>query len=456
MIVGSLRARLLAWLLGGVLLVGLAGGFVVYRNALAEADAFFDYHLRQTALLLRDEPVEYLGLPAIPSNNAAYDFVVQVWTLDGELVYESRPHASLPNFTTIGFSTVNTTSGRWRVFGTESLTKVVQIAQPMSVRQQQAVQLAVRTLTPFALQVPVLALIIWLAVGQALQPLQRVAKAVKARRVNALEPLSDEQLPDEVRPLVGSLNDLLGRLTAALERERAFMADAAHELRTPLTALHLQLGALARAATEGERAQAMGKLSEGVQRTIRLAEQMLALARQEPRAEPVRARFALDELAREVVAELVPLADSRRIDLGMSEGESVLVRGDRDAVATLVRNLVDNAVRYTPEGGRVDVAVERTAETPARAVLRVLDTGPGIEPGERERVFDRFYRRAGNREPGSGLGLAIVKAIAATHGATVELGPGAPPMGPGEGPREDRGASGPGLAVTVSFPAEPD
>ena len=433
----SLRARLLAWLLGGVLVVGLAGGLVVYRNALAEADAFFDYHLRQTALLLRDEPVEYLGLPAIPSSNAAYDFVVQVWTLDGELVYESRPHAALPNFTTIGFSTVNTKSGRWRVYGTQSLTKVVQIAQPMSVRRQQAAQLAVRTLAPFALQVPVLAFIIWFAVGYALQPLQRVAKAVNARRVDALEPLSDETLPDEVRPLVGSLNDLLERLTAALERERAFMADAAHELRTPLTALHLQLGALARAATEPERAAAMGQLSEGVQRAIRLVEQMLALARQEPRAEAARIEFALDELAREAVAELVPLADSRRIDLGISEAQTVFVRGDRDAVATLMRNLIDNAVRYTPAGGRVDVLVERTTETPARATLKVVDTGPGIEPHERERVFDRFYRQAGNREPGSGLGLAIVKAIALAHGATVRL---------------DEGADGRGLAVTVSFP----
>jgi len=437
MMLSSLRARLLAWLLGGVLVVGLAGGLVVYRNALAEADAFFDYHLRQTALLLRDEPVEYLGLPAIPSSNAAYDFVVQVWTLDGELVYESRPHAALPNFTTIGFSTVNTKSGRWRVYGTQSLTKVVQIAQPMSVRRQQAAQLAVRTLAPFALQMPVLAFIIWFAVGYALQPLQRVAKAVNARRVDALEPLSDETLPDEVRPLVGSLNDLLERLAAALERERAFMADAAHELRTPLTALHLQLGALARAATEPERAAAMGQLSEGVQRAIRLVEQMLALARQEPRAEAARIEFALDELAREAVAELVPLADSRRIDLGISEAQTVFVRGDRDAVATLMRNLIDNAVRYTPLGGRVDVLVERTTETPARATLKVVDTGPGIEPQERERVFDRFYRQAGNREPGSGLGLAIVKAIALAHGATVRL---------------DEGADGRGLAVTVSFP----
>jgi two-component system OmpR family sensor kinase len=433
----SLRTSLLVWLLGGVLLVGVAGGLVVYRNALAEAGAFFDYHLKETALILRDQPVEYLGPPPIPSNNAAYDFVVQVWTLDGELIYESRPHASLPNFATIGFATVSTGSGQWRVYGTESLTKVVQIAQPMSVRRQQAAQLAVRTLTPFALLMPVLGLIVWLAVGHALQPLQRLARAVKARRVNALEPLSDDRLPEEVRPLVGSLNDLLERLTAALERERAFMADAAHELRTPLTALHLQLGALARAATEAERTDAMGKLSEGVQRAIRLLEQMLALARQEPRAEPVRTRFALDELAREAVAELVPLADARQIDLGMSEAQAVFVQGERDAVATLVRNLVDNAVRYTPPGGRVDVSVERSAAIPAQALVTVVDNGPGIALEERERVFDRFYRKPGTRSPGSGLGLAIVKAIALAHGAAVTLG---------------QGPNGNGLAVTVAFP----
>lgn len=440
MTVSSLRARLLAWLLGGVLLVGVGGGLVVYRNALAEADAFFDYHLKETALLLRDQPVEYLLPPPLPSGTSAYDFFVQIWTIDGEHIYTSpRPNVVLPNFTTLGFSTVATSSGQWRVYGTESLTKVVEVAQPMSVRRQQAAQLAIRTLAPFAVLVPVLGLIVWLAVGHALQPLQRLAKAVKARRVNQLEPLSDARLPDEVRPLVGSLNDLLVRLTAALDRERAFMADAAHELRTPLTALHLQLGALARAVTEAERSEAMGKLSEGVQRAIRLVEQMLALSRQEPRSEPVRTRFALDELARDVVAELVPLADARRIDLGMSEAQAVFVRGEQESVATLVRNLVDNAVRYTPAGGRADVSVERSAATPARAVVRVTDNGPGIAREERERVFDRFYRQPGTRSAGSGLGLAIVKAIALTHDATVELG---------------EAADGHGLAVTVTFPAD--
>ncbi|HEV2441398.1 MAG TPA: ATP-binding protein [Steroidobacteraceae bacterium] len=434
----SLRTRLLVWLLGGVVLVGVAGGLVVYRNALAEADAFFDSHLKETALFLRDQPVEYVFPTPIPSNDAAYDFVVQIWTIDGRRIYIGPEQAVLPNSTAIGYSTVNTTAGQWRVYGTASPTKVVQVAQPMSVRRQEAAQLALRTLAPFVLLVPLLGLLVWFAVGHALQPLQRLAKAVKARRVNALEPLSDERLPEEVRPLVGSLNDLLGRLTAALDRERAFMADAAHELRTPLTALHLQLGALARAGTEPERAEAMGKLSEGVQRAIRLVEQMLALARQEPRAEPSRTRFALDELAREVVAELVPLADARRIDLGMSESQPASVRGERDAVATLIRNLVDNAVRYTPAGGRVDVSVEWSAAQPAQALVRVIDNGAGIVRAERERVFDRFYRQPGTGSPGSGLGLAIVKAIATAHGATVELG---------------EGEAGRGLAVTVSFPA---
>ncbi len=318
----SLRTRLLVWLLGGVLLVGVAGGLVVYRNALAEADAFFDYHLKETALFLRDQPVEYQFPTPIPPNDVAYDFVVQIWTIDGRRIYIGPEQAVLPNSTTLGYSTVNTSGGQWRVYGTVSPTKVVQVAQPMSVRRQEAAQLALHTLAPFALLMPLLGLLVWLAVGRALQPLQRLARAVKMRRVNALEPLSDARLPEEVQPLVGSLNDLLGRLTAALDRERAFMADAAHELRTPLTALHLQLGAVARAGSESERAEAMGKLEEGVQRAIRLVEQMLALARQEPRAEPARTRFALDELAREVVAELVPLADARRIDLGVSEAQS--------------------------------------------------------------------------------------------------------------------------------------
>jgi two-component system OmpR family sensor kinase len=160
--VSSLRARLLAWLLGSVALLGIAGGWFVYRNALAEADAFFDYHLRQTALFLRDQPVEYLLAPQLPTADAAYDFVVQVWSLDGVRVYLSRPHAVLPEVTTLGFATVATSEGRWRAYGVQALTRVIQVAQPMSVRERGAAQLALQTLIPFALLLPVLALVIWM------------------------------------------------------------------------------------------------------------------------------------------------------------------------------------------------------------------------------------------------------------------------------------------------------
>jgi two-component system, OmpR family, sensor kinase len=430
----SLRARLLAWLLGGVMFVGAVGGWVVYRNALAEAGAFFDYHLRQTALILRDQPVQYLQ-----PTDASYDFVVQVWSLEGERVYLSRPHADLPEITTLGFSTASTSEGRWRVYGVQGLSSVIQVAQPMSVRQQRAAELALQTLKPFALLLPVLALVIWFAVGHALKPLQRLTALVKARRVNALDALPDEQLPDEVLPLMQALNDLLERLRAALGRERAFMADAAHELRTPLTALHLQMDMLARASDENERRAAMNTLSAGVQRAIRLVEQMLALARQEPRADRAHVPVRLDDLAREIVAELVPLADAGNIDLGVEAAQPVSVAGDPDALRTLLRNLVDNAVRYTPRGGRVDVTVEAAdAAGAGGARLTVADDGPGIAPAERTRVFDRFYRGAGTQPPGSGLGLAIVKTIADAHGAAVQLA---------EGP------GGKGLTVTVSFAA---
>jgi two-component system OmpR family sensor kinase len=436
--VSSLRGRLLASLLGGVVLVGLGGGWIVYRNALAEADAFFDYHLRQTALILRDQPVEYLLSQQLPPADASYDFVVQVWTLDGVRVYLSRPHAELPEITTLGFATVTTREGRWRAYGVQSLTRVIQVAQPMSAREQRAAQLALRTLAPFALLLPLLALLIWLAVGHALKPLARLTALVKARREDALEPLPDAQLPDEVRPLVGALNELLGRLGASLGRERAFMADAAHELRTPLTALLLQMDTLARASGESERAAAMERLAQGVRRAIRLVEQMLSLAREEPRTAPRHVPVALAPLAREVIGELEPLAHAHHIDLGLSAAEPLAVAGDPEALRTLLRNLVDNAVRYSGEGARVDVSVQAAGSgADARAELAVTDSGPGIPAAEQARVFDRFYRRAGTAPPGSGLGLAIVKAIAQAHRATLTLG---------------AGHDGRGLRVSVSFP----
>lgn len=439
----SLRARLLVSLLSLLLLASVFGGWFVYRNEAEEADAFFDVQLYQMAQLLREQPVENIAPPALPAelNRAldSYDFVIQIWTLDMSRTFSSGRHTSLPAMAAAhGFSTVSTNEGRWRLFTVHTPARVVQVAQPMQVREIPAEQLALRALKPFILMVPLAGILIWLTVQLALKPLRALTAQLKTRRVDDIEPLSDQTLPEEVRPLVGALNELLGRLDAAREHERAFVADAAHELRTPLTALHLQLGTLARAGNEAERQDAMQRLAAGVQRAIRLVEQLLALARQEPRVSMQRTPVRLDAVAREVASELIPLADAKHIDLGVSRADECEILGDDDGLHTLLRNLVDNAVRYSGAGGRVDIGVELAPD--GRTVLKVSDNGPGIAAEERDRVFDRFYRRPGMQAPGSGLGMAIVKAIADAHGAEIQLA-----ANPGAAPHQ-------GLAVSVSFP----
>ena len=224
----SLRSRLLAWLLGAVALVGAAGAWVSYRNALTEANAFFDDHLRQTALLLRDQAYGFSPTPGLPQEIPDYDFVVQVWTLDGVRVYLSRPHTVLPGLTTLGLSTVATPTGRWRVFGVEAGGRIIQVAQPMNIRERRATHLALRTIAPFAFLLPALALLVVWIVGRAMHPVRRFAAVLRSRKQGELDPLDGEGLPDEIRPVATALNDLLGRLKESIERERSFIADAAH------------------------------------------------------------------------------------------------------------------------------------------------------------------------------------------------------------------------------------
>jgi len=440
--VKSLRATLLAWLLGAVLVVGLLGGYLIYRNSLAEANAFFDYHLRATALLLRDQAYGFAPAPGLPRDIPDYDFVVQVWTIDGRLVYASDPNARLPSRITLGFSTESTPDkGRFRTFSVIANDYLIQVGQRMVEREQRAARLAFRTLLPFGLLMPVLALLIGWIVNRSLAPLGELALRLRDRQPDAFEALTTAGLPGEIRPLVGALNGLLARLVTALEHERAFIADAAHELRTPLTALRLQLEELAGASDAQGRELAATRLRSGIDRSARLVEQLLALARQERRDTSAATQVGLETVARDVIEELVPLADRKRIDLGLDTTADVSITGDPHAIATLLRNLIDNAVRYTPEGGHVDVRIRRDATDRVRpGVLEVVDDGPGIPIAERERVMDRFYRVPGTETAGSGIGLAIVRVIAERHGATVQL---------------ESAPGGQGLLVRVAFPMTP-
>ena len=431
----SIRRELLVWLLLGIALAVAAAAVGTYLRARVEANELFDYQLKEMAASLTDAP--FAAVPAgAGSIGAGSDaMVVQIWDRNGVQLFLSQPRRVLPQNAQLGFSTVATESGQWRLFSALAAGQVVQIAQPMSARRELAASMALRTIMPLLAVLPFLALLIWFTIARGLRPLDQVAVAVARRSPALLTPLPDSDLPREVQPLVGALNGLLSRLRHTLDAQRAFVADAAHELRTPLTAVHLQAQLAERATTDGERAAALAELKAGLERATRLVEQLLTLAREEPGVSGSQATTVnLAALAREVIADLAPLAGAKGIDLGLSSASASTVSGDADALHTLISNLVDNAIRYTPAGGKVDVALGNDG---GGVALTVRDNGPGIAAEDRERVFDRFYRGSGaGGIRGSGLGLAIVKRIAERHFADLALAPG---------------IDGHGLGVTVRF-----
>ncbi|HEV7815861.1 MAG TPA: ATP-binding protein [Janthinobacterium sp.] len=433
----SLRGRLLWFLLAAITMAALAQASIAYRSALSDADEIFDYHMQQMALSLRSgAPLSNRDMQdpsADPENN---DMVVQVWTPDGVQVFRSLSHAALPQRAVLGFSNVKANGTIYRIFSVQTSTQTVQIAQDMAVRKQMAGSLALRTVGPIAVMAPVLMLVVWWVVSASLAPVARVRKQVAARQADDLSPVSETGLPDEVRPLVQELNLLFGRVKTAFETQQHFVADAAHELRTPLAALKLQVLSLERADAAGARQLAITRVTAGIERATRLVEQLLVLARQEGGAANGNQLQPLDlaDLVKRTLGDMAGLAQARGIDLGLHHAEEAPVAGQADGLIILLRNLVDNAIKYTPSGGTVDIEVRAT---PLHVLLAVEDSGPGIPPEERERVFSRFYRVPGSEASGSGLGLAIIQAIAERHGAKLALGD-SPRLG--------------GLRVSVEFP----
>ena len=413
----SIRKTLLFWLTGSLALGIALTAWLTYRQAREEANEIFDYQMQQMALSLPSQAFSPLAPGRAP--DPAENIVIQIWDTRGLRIYGSHIEAGIPPWAEFGFSTVRTISGDWRVFGAQLGETVVQIAQPLSVRRLLAAGIAVRTIAPLVLLFPIMAILIWLAVGRGLAPILRVTREVKRRDAHALSPLENRHLPDEIAPLVSALNDLLARLDKSIAAQRAFVADAAHELRSPLTALQLQAQLAERASNNEERHAAFAALKSGLSRNQHLIQQLLTLARQEPGAFPQESSsIRLDEVARSAVGDFALQAAERGLDLGLEQADEVTLCGHADALRILINNLIDNALRYTPPPGQIDVCVQRTAEGIA---LQVNDSGPGIPEDELPRVRDRFYRVAGTETQGSGLGLAIVQQIATAHGATLEL-----------------------------------
>ena len=342
---------------------------------------------------------------------------MQIWDVFGARTYLSRPGLPMINQTVLGYADLSLRGQRWRAYGLQTADGVIQIAQPTQVREALARAAAARVVIPLILLLPIMIGAVAWIVSRGLLPLRFVTSEVQRRDVRSMAPLGTKHLPREIAPLVGELNRLLERLQRAFSVQRAFISDAAHELRSPLTALRLQLQLLDRAPDEAARHEARGRLGAAVERAIHLVEQLLALARSEPQEAVGDLQMVdLSAAAAEGIRDTHDLALSRNIDLGLDATPNLQIKGDREGLRTLVRNLVDNAVRYTPPGGTVQVRSHTVAQD---AVLEVTDNGPGIAAADRERVFDRFYRRAAEQENGTGLGLAIVKAIAGRHAARV-------------------------------------
>ena len=444
----SIRRALLVRLLFGLVAVAALATLATYVETRREIGELFDLQLKQLAYSTRiDDLLRGRALdPAAREGSrvaGVSDIVTQIWDRDGVLVYWSQAGAGLPVAVTEGYSDVRHDGRNWRVYTHVSGDHAVQVAHAIDERRELAAQAALRTLLPMALLIPLFGLLIWYAVGHGLRPLETMSSAVAARRPDAMSPLSERGLPRELRPLAESLNALLARLDEAIGAQRRFTAEAAHELRTPLAALALQVGEVERVSDPGARVAAIEDLKLGVARTSRLVEQLLTMARLEPEGLTRNfSRVDLVAIANEAIVARAPLAEARAIDLGCTETSNVSVQGDAANLATLLANLLDNALRYTPGGGRIDVAI---TEEGGAAMLSVTDTGPGIPPAARERVFERFHREPNPDDAtlgvGSGLGLSIVRRIAEAHGATVTL---------------DSGAGGKGLVVRVRFPLARD
>ena len=414
----SMRRRMLVWLLSSVLVGGLGATIVVFFQARATSNEIFDYQLRQLALTLRDRTYSVTQFAEALSGEEALDFVIQVWGSDGRQIYHSHPKIALPPPKQLDFDDITTGGKRWRVFVIQQRGLTIEVAQPKAVRDELAFNAAWRTLLPFLFALPLMGLLIWRLVGEEMRVLQTTAQAIARRSPEALEPIEDAKVPEEVRPLVDALNGLLARLDAALSHQRQFIADAAHELRTPLTALKLQLQLAERAPDPEERARAHETLRAGIERATHLVAQLLTLAREDPDA-PIDLSTPVDlsALARSTLQDFEAPAHAKGLQLIGRIDDGVIAHGSPAALRAMLGNLIDNAIRYTANGS-VTVRVYRRD---GAAILEVEDTGPGIPAAERERVFDRFFRGEAVPSGGAGLGLAIVRRIAQRHGAKVEL-----------------------------------
>ncbi|MEX3931833.1 sensor histidine kinase [Paraburkholderia phymatum] len=415
----SLRNQLVLALCVLVSIVGVVQGVSSYQLSKAGMNALLDLRLEQAATRLYSSGLAE-SLPAIPARGSQpeRDIVVTVWKDDIETPYRStEPALALPRNAEAGFLTTEVGGESWRIYTLREPGTVVQVAQRSRVRHELAQARSINTLWPMVVLVPLVWLAVLLVVRRALRRLTRLGAQVQAIDMTHFEQLSTSGVPTEIRPFIVSINRMFERLAQSIEGERKFISDAAHELRTPLTALQLQADNLQPHIAPGNQAR-FRELQGGIRRSGRLIAQLLRLARADAAVQPdTLTRVDVTKVVVDVVAEVLPIAMKRGIDIGADEMASAHVRANEADIGVALRNLVSNAIRYTPDDGKVDLSVH---VRDGIVWIEVVDTGPGIDEALLPRVFDRFFRANAQIE-GSGLGLSIVQAIVNRYGGAANL-----------------------------------
>lgn len=420
----SIRKKLLISILSVIAFVTLVLAIATYFSVREEMFEVYDENMKQIAIVLartglEDEKVSMQYASTRDKLDGEEEFLIQIWR-GGILKYTSHPAIDFPlqNHPDGDGSAIHKDK-KWHFYRLRHDEDVIQIAQDLHQRHYVIAEISHVLIVPIIIQFPLLALLIWILVGYGLQPLNRISDLIKKRTASFLKPLPEENVPVEISSLVHALNDLLSRLQTALEIQRRFTADAAHELRSPLTAIRLQLDLLQRAGSNTEKTEAINALEKGVNRSIRLVQQLLELARQEPEnAETPFTSVELAAIIQEQVDHALPISQAKHIALTTDLKTPTHIMGNSAKLSVMIGNLINNAITYTQDGGKIQITL---IEQSAMIVLDVSDNGIGIKSDDRQRIFDRFFRVAGTGAIGSGLGLSIVKTVAELHDIQINV-----------------------------------
>ena len=419
----SLRRTALTWITVLLAVAGLITTGAAYRYSEHETAGFLDGQIRQIALNVgpgNAEPGQAAAdAPAAPDQDPEDRFAITIWDAAGHIEHQSLPGADIPLQPKSGFADARAGGKAWRVYTLHGKSQAVQVAQQVSVRDEIARNAAMGAALPVLLLIPLSWLVVGLALHRTLRRLDALAHDLSTRGALATDKLPLAAVPAELVPLVEGMNGLILQLNAALAAQKRFLADAAHTLRTPIAAMQIEIGNLSADTPNTSQRPRLEALAAGARRAGVLVDQLLRLAWLDEPQSPHSTVFDVAGLLLDCVADQAPLAGHKGIDLGADIAPLVMINGDEEEVRTLFANLIENALIYTPPGGKVDVTLRADD---AGFMAEWLDTGPGLPEGAQAHVFERFFRAAPDVAAGSGLGLAIARRIAERHGFSLEVG----------------------------------